>query len=62
MESMTDQKIQEVHKWLDAFELVVLETNSPIDDMSFFQTDLASLLDDVATINAMLVVEPQVAL
>jgi len=61
MEAKTDQKVQAVHKWLDAFELRVLERPAPTTDISSFRTDLASLQADVDAILATPVVEPQAA-
>uniref|UniRef100_M1DHZ2 Integrase core domain containing protein n=1 Tax=Solanum tuberosum TaxID=4113 RepID=M1DHZ2_SOLTU len=52
MEAKTNQKVQAVHKRLDAFELRVLERPAPTTDMSFFGTKLASLQDDVDDILA----------
>uniref|UniRef100_M1DQ92 Integrase core domain containing protein n=1 Tax=Solanum tuberosum TaxID=4113 RepID=M1DQ92_SOLTU len=59
METKRDQKVQEVHKCPDAFELRVLERPTPTTDMSSFRTELASLWADVDAILAILAVEPQ---
>uniref|UniRef100_M1DTE1 Integrase core domain containing protein n=1 Tax=Solanum tuberosum TaxID=4113 RepID=M1DTE1_SOLTU len=59
MEAKTAQKIQVVHKWLDAFELRVLERPAPITDMSSFRTELASLWADVDAILATPTFKPQ---
>uniref|UniRef100_M1DSQ8 Integrase core domain containing protein n=1 Tax=Solanum tuberosum TaxID=4113 RepID=M1DSQ8_SOLTU len=61
MEGMMDRKIQAVNKNLDAFELRVLERPSPTIDLSFFQSELASLRANVDVILATPTVEPQVA-
>ncbi|KAG5580774.1 hypothetical protein H5410_051401 [Solanum commersonii] len=58
IEEKTNQKVQAVHKRLDAFELRVLERPAPTTDMSSFWTELASLRADVDTILATPVVEP----
>ncbi|KAK4713085.1 hypothetical protein R3W88_018992 [Solanum pinnatisectum] len=50
MATMVDQKIQAVHKRLDAFELRVLKRPAPTTDLSSFQTELASLRVDLDTI------------
>uniref|UniRef100_M1DTP8 Integrase core domain containing protein n=1 Tax=Solanum tuberosum TaxID=4113 RepID=M1DTP8_SOLTU len=59
MEAKTDQKVQAVHKRLDAFELRVLERPAPTIDMSSFRTELASIRADVDAILATPAVEPQ---
>ena len=59
MEAKTDQKVQAVHKRLDAFELRVLERPALTTDMSSFRTELASLRADVDAILATPAVEPQ---
>uniref|UniRef100_M1DS74 Integrase core domain containing protein n=1 Tax=Solanum tuberosum TaxID=4113 RepID=M1DS74_SOLTU len=61
MEAKMDQKVQAVHKWLDAFELRVLERPAPTTDMSSFQGELDSQWADVDAILATVAVEPQVA-
>uniref|UniRef100_M1DSH9 Integrase core domain containing protein n=1 Tax=Solanum tuberosum TaxID=4113 RepID=M1DSH9_SOLTU len=61
MEAKIDQKVQAVHKRLDAFELRVLERPAPTTDMSYFQTELASLQADVDAILDTPAVEPQAA-
>uniref|UniRef100_M1DXG2 Integrase core domain containing protein n=1 Tax=Solanum tuberosum TaxID=4113 RepID=M1DXG2_SOLTU len=61
MEVKTDQKIQAVHKRLDAFELRVLERPAPTTHMLSFRIELASLRADVDAILATPVVEPQAA-
>uniref|UniRef100_M1DRS9 Integrase core domain containing protein n=1 Tax=Solanum tuberosum TaxID=4113 RepID=M1DRS9_SOLTU len=61
MEDKMDQKVQAVHKRLDAFELRVLEKPSPSTDMSSLWTELASLRANVDFILATPVVEPQAA-
>uniref|UniRef100_M1DE30 Integrase core domain containing protein n=1 Tax=Solanum tuberosum TaxID=4113 RepID=M1DE30_SOLTU len=62
MEAKTDQKVQAVHKRLDAFELRVLERPAPTTDMSSFRTELSSLRADVDAILATPAVKPQAAL
>ncbi|WMV58828.1 hypothetical protein MTR67_052213 [Solanum verrucosum] len=52
MEQMMERKIQVVHKRLDAFELRVLERPAPTIDVTTFQTELASLCSDVASLLA----------
>uniref|UniRef100_M1DIF6 Integrase core domain containing protein n=1 Tax=Solanum tuberosum TaxID=4113 RepID=M1DIF6_SOLTU len=57
IESMMDQKVQNVNKHLDAFELIVLERLAPTTDLSSSQTVLASLRDDINAIFATHAVE-----
>uniref|UniRef100_M1DAF8 Integrase core domain containing protein n=1 Tax=Solanum tuberosum TaxID=4113 RepID=M1DAF8_SOLTU len=47
MEHMMDAKIQAVHKWLDLFELRVLERRVPTINVTSFQMELARLCSDV---------------
>uniref|UniRef100_M1CNU5 Integrase core domain containing protein n=1 Tax=Solanum tuberosum TaxID=4113 RepID=M1CNU5_SOLTU len=61
MKAKTDQKVQTIHKWLNAFELRVLQRPAPTIDMSSFRTELASLRADVDVILAIPAVEPQAA-
>uniref|UniRef100_M1DX87 Integrase core domain containing protein n=1 Tax=Solanum tuberosum TaxID=4113 RepID=M1DX87_SOLTU len=58
MEAKMDQKVQAVHKRLDAFELIVLERPVPTTDISSFWTELASLRADVHAILAIPAAEP----
>uniref|UniRef100_M1DQM0 Integrase core domain containing protein n=1 Tax=Solanum tuberosum TaxID=4113 RepID=M1DQM0_SOLTU len=53
MEQMMDQKIQAIHKCLDAFELRVLERPTPTIDVTTFQMALASLRADVDALLAL---------
>ncbi|KAK4723886.1 hypothetical protein R3W88_026665 [Solanum pinnatisectum] len=50
IEHMIDLKVQAVNKRLDAFKLRVLEQPSPTTDISYFQTELDHLQDDLDTI------------
>uniref|UniRef100_M1DCD1 Integrase core domain containing protein n=1 Tax=Solanum tuberosum TaxID=4113 RepID=M1DCD1_SOLTU len=52
METMTEHKVQGIHKRLDAFELRVLERPSPATDLSSFQAELDSLWSDLDAIIA----------
>ncbi|KAK4717943.1 hypothetical protein R3W88_016281 [Solanum pinnatisectum] len=61
MEQMMDQKIQAVHKCLDAFELTVLKSPAPIIDVSTFKTELANLHADVDGFLAPSDIAPEVA-
>uniref|UniRef100_M1DKX4 Integrase core domain containing protein n=1 Tax=Solanum tuberosum TaxID=4113 RepID=M1DKX4_SOLTU len=47
IETMMDQKVQAVHKRLDAFELRVLERPAPATNLSSFRTELDNLLADL---------------
>uniref|UniRef100_M1E083 Integrase core domain containing protein n=1 Tax=Solanum tuberosum TaxID=4113 RepID=M1E083_SOLTU len=47
METMMDQKVQDVHKRLDAFELRVFTRPVPVTDLSSIQTELDSLRADL---------------
>ncbi|KAK4723873.1 hypothetical protein R3W88_026652 [Solanum pinnatisectum] len=49
MEHIMDQKVQAVHKRLDAFKLRVLERPAPTTNVSSFKTELASLQADLDT-------------
>lgn len=40
---MIDRKIQAIHKYLDAFELRILERPAPTIDVTAFETNLARL-------------------
>uniref|UniRef100_M1DXJ5 Integrase core domain containing protein n=1 Tax=Solanum tuberosum TaxID=4113 RepID=M1DXJ5_SOLTU len=61
MKAKMDQKVQAVHKRLDAFELRVLERLASTTDMSSFRTELASLQADIDAILATPAIEPQAA-
>uniref|UniRef100_M1E166 Integrase core domain containing protein n=1 Tax=Solanum tuberosum TaxID=4113 RepID=M1E166_SOLTU len=61
MEAKMNQKVQEVHKRLDAFELRVIERPTPTTDMSSLRTKLTSLRSDVDAILATPSIEPQAA-
>uniref|UniRef100_M1DIV8 Integrase core domain containing protein n=1 Tax=Solanum tuberosum TaxID=4113 RepID=M1DIV8_SOLTU len=61
MERMMDRKVQSVNKWLDAFELRVLERSAPTTDLSALQADLASLRTNVDAILAAPLVETPAA-
>uniref|UniRef100_M1DRZ0 Integrase core domain containing protein n=1 Tax=Solanum tuberosum TaxID=4113 RepID=M1DRZ0_SOLTU len=50
MEQMMDQKIQVVHKRLDAFELRVLDRPALTIDVTTFQTELTSLCAEVVAL------------
>ena len=52
MEGMMDRKVLAVNKWLDAFELRVLERSAPATDLSALQAAIASLRTDVDAILA----------
>uniref|UniRef100_M1DFB2 Integrase core domain containing protein n=1 Tax=Solanum tuberosum TaxID=4113 RepID=M1DFB2_SOLTU len=60
MEHMMDQKIEAVHKRLDAFEMRVLEGPPvPTIDVTTFQQELATLCADVAALLGPLETEPE---
>uniref|UniRef100_M1DJD9 Integrase core domain containing protein n=1 Tax=Solanum tuberosum TaxID=4113 RepID=M1DJD9_SOLTU len=61
METMMDQKVQVIHKCLDAFELRVLERPAPATDLSSFRTELDSLRADIDAIIATPTDEPESA-
>uniref|UniRef100_M1DIH2 Integrase core domain containing protein n=1 Tax=Solanum tuberosum TaxID=4113 RepID=M1DIH2_SOLTU len=61
MENMMDQKVQAIHKRLDAFELRVLERPTPTTDVSAFRTELSSLQTDLDTLLAPPETEPESA-
>ncbi|KAK4713471.1 hypothetical protein R3W88_019378 [Solanum pinnatisectum] len=61
MEHMMDQKVQAIHKHLDAFELRVLKRPTPTTYVSSFQTELASLWADLNTLLAAPETEPESA-
>uniref|UniRef100_M1DL50 Integrase core domain containing protein n=1 Tax=Solanum tuberosum TaxID=4113 RepID=M1DL50_SOLTU len=61
MVTMMDQKVQAVHKCLDAFELRVLEQPSLATDLSSFRTELDSLRADVDAIISTPTDEPESA-
>uniref|UniRef100_M1DNC9 Integrase core domain containing protein n=1 Tax=Solanum tuberosum TaxID=4113 RepID=M1DNC9_SOLTU len=50
MVTMMDQKVQVIHKCLDAFELRVLERPAHTTDLSSFRTELTSLWEDLDAI------------
>uniref|UniRef100_M1DID7 Integrase core domain containing protein n=1 Tax=Solanum tuberosum TaxID=4113 RepID=M1DID7_SOLTU len=50
METMTDQKVQVVHKRLDAFELRVLARPASVTDFTSNRTKLDSLRADIDSI------------
>uniref|UniRef100_M1DJ67 Integrase core domain containing protein n=1 Tax=Solanum tuberosum TaxID=4113 RepID=M1DJ67_SOLTU len=52
METMMDQKVQVVHKHLDAFKLRVLIRPAPVIDVSSIRTELDSLRADLDAITA----------
>uniref|UniRef100_M1DI23 Integrase core domain containing protein n=1 Tax=Solanum tuberosum TaxID=4113 RepID=M1DI23_SOLTU len=61
METMVDQKVQVVHKCLDAFELRVLTRPAPVTDISSFRTELDSLRSNIDSILATPTYEPEAA-
>uniref|UniRef100_M1DQX5 Integrase core domain containing protein n=1 Tax=Solanum tuberosum TaxID=4113 RepID=M1DQX5_SOLTU len=61
MATVVDQKVQAVHKRLDAFELRVLTRSVPVTDFSSFRTELDSLWADIDSILATPIDEPESA-
>lgn len=61
METMIDQKIQAVHKHLDAFKLRVLALPTPVTNLSSIWTELASLQDNIDSILATPAEDPKSA-
>ncbi|KAK4713527.1 hypothetical protein R3W88_019434 [Solanum pinnatisectum] len=62
MEQMMDQKIQVIHKRLDAFELRVLHRPAPTIDVTTFQRELSSLYADIIALLAPTESKPEYAL
>ncbi|KAG5599606.1 hypothetical protein H5410_030976 [Solanum commersonii] len=59
MPGMINRKVQAINMCLVAFELRVLERPTLTIDLSFFQSELASLRTDVDAILAYPTVEPR---
>uniref|UniRef100_M1DH42 Integrase core domain containing protein n=1 Tax=Solanum tuberosum TaxID=4113 RepID=M1DH42_SOLTU len=59
MEQMMDHKVQAIHQRLDAFKLRISEQPAPTIDVSSFQTELASLRDDLDALLAPPKTEPK---
>uniref|UniRef100_M1DN35 Integrase core domain containing protein n=1 Tax=Solanum tuberosum TaxID=4113 RepID=M1DN35_SOLTU len=61
METMVDQKVQVVHKRLDAFKFTVLARPAPVTDFSSIRTELDSLWADIDSILVAPTDEPESA-